>query len=88
MLRSRGPAEVRGKFGDGRMVFENGLSLPLADGFSPGRPSDPGLRTCAHMRERRTEQGRFLRDDVTSARCGQADGQRMLANPRGDREVH
>lgn len=44
-----GPAEFRGEFGDGRMVFESGLSLPLADDFSPGRPSDPRVSERAHI---------------------------------------
>lgn len=40
-FRITGPAEFRGPHDDDRMVFESGLSLPLADDFSPGRPSDP-----------------------------------------------
>lgn len=44
-----GPAEFRGEFGDGRMVFESGLSLPLAIDFSPGRPSDPRVSERAHI---------------------------------------
>ena len=44
-----GPAEFRGEFGDGRVVFEGGLSLPLADDFSPGRPSDPRISERAHI---------------------------------------
>lgn len=44
-----GPAEFRGEFGQGRMVFDSGLSLPLADDFSPGRPSNPRVSERAHI---------------------------------------
>lgn len=44
-----GPAEFRGEFGEGRIVFDGGLSLPLADDFSPGRPSDPRVSERAHV---------------------------------------
>ena len=44
-----GPAEFRGEFGEGRIVFDGGLSLALADDFSPGRPSDPRVSERAHV---------------------------------------
>lgn len=44
-----GPAEFRGEFGNGRIVFTSGLSLPLADDFRPGRPSDPRISERAHI---------------------------------------
>lgn len=44
-----GPAEFRGEFGEGRIVFDGGLSLPLADDFSPGRPSDPRVSERSHV---------------------------------------
>lgn len=37
------------QLGNLRMVFESGLSLPLADDFSPGRPSDPRVSERAHI---------------------------------------
>jgi hypothetical protein len=44
-----GPAEFRGDSGEGRIVFDSGLSLPLAGDFTPGRPSDPRVSERAHI---------------------------------------